>query len=60
MTYRVMVLGGYGHFGARIVRALAAAPQVHVIAAGVTRRDRRHLARCCAWAHLSMPPGHGR
>ncbi|MEB2185391.1 saccharopine dehydrogenase NADP-binding domain-containing protein [Xanthomonas campestris pv. campestris] len=34
MTYRVMVLGGYGHFGARIVRALAAAPQVHVIAAG--------------------------
>lgn len=34
MTYRVVVLGGFGHFGARIVRALAATPQVHVIAAG--------------------------
>ncbi|RBL16056.1 saccharopine dehydrogenase, partial [Xanthomonas oryzae pv. oryzae] len=34
MTYRVVVLGGFGHFGARIVRALAATTQVHVIAAG--------------------------
>ncbi|WP_311238136.1 MULTISPECIES: saccharopine dehydrogenase NADP-binding domain-containing protein [unclassified Xanthomonas] len=34
MTYRVVVLGGYGHFGARIVRALAALPHLHVIAAG--------------------------
>ncbi|WP_372393853.1 saccharopine dehydrogenase family protein [Xanthomonas sp. NCPPB 3582] len=34
MTYRVVVLGGFGHFGARIVRALAATPQIHVIAAG--------------------------
>ncbi|MCC4587844.1 saccharopine dehydrogenase NADP-binding domain-containing protein [Xanthomonas sp. NCPPB 1067] len=34
MTYRVVVLGGFGHFGARIVRALAATPTIHVIAAG--------------------------
>ncbi|CEJ45234.1 hypothetical protein XAB3213_30050 [Xanthomonas citri pv. bilvae] len=33
-TYRVVVLGGFGHFGARIVRALAATAQIHVIAAG--------------------------
>ncbi|NEK70741.1 MAG: saccharopine dehydrogenase, partial [Xanthomonas perforans] len=31
MTYRVAVLGGFGHFGARIVRALAATAQIHVI-----------------------------
>jgi len=31
---KVVVLGGYGHFGARIVRALAATPAVQVIAAG--------------------------
>ncbi|SEM19837.1 Saccharopine dehydrogenase, NADP-dependent [Pseudoxanthomonas sp. GM95] len=30
----VLVLGGYGHFGARIVRALSTTPQLHVIAAG--------------------------
>jgi saccharopine dehydrogenase-like NADP-dependent oxidoreductase len=32
--YRVVVLGGYGHFGARIVRALAKTPGIEVIAAG--------------------------
>lgn len=32
--YRVLVLGGYGHFGARIVRALAKTPGIEVIAAG--------------------------
>lgn len=32
--YRVLVLGGYGHFGARIVRALAKSPQIQVVAAG--------------------------
>ncbi|MEN5209653.1 saccharopine dehydrogenase NADP-binding domain-containing protein [Stenotrophomonas terrae] len=31
---RVLVLGGYGHFGARIVRALACTPGITVIAAG--------------------------
>ncbi|MEG0186962.1 MAG: saccharopine dehydrogenase NADP-binding domain-containing protein, partial [Stenotrophomonas sp.] len=31
---RVLVLGGYGHFGARIVRALAITPGIKVIAAG--------------------------
>ncbi|KRG88100.1 saccharopine dehydrogenase [Stenotrophomonas daejeonensis] len=31
---RVLVLGGYGHFGARIVRALASSPWLRVIAAG--------------------------
>lgn len=30
----VLVLGGWGHFGARIVRALAASPGITVIAAG--------------------------
>ncbi|MGV8961748.1 MAG: saccharopine dehydrogenase family protein [Stenotrophomonas sp.] len=34
LPYRVLVLGGYGHFGARIVRALAKMPHLHVIAAG--------------------------
>ncbi|MCC4617986.1 saccharopine dehydrogenase NADP-binding domain-containing protein [Xanthomonas campestris pv. asclepiadis] len=34
MTYRVVVLGGFGHFGARIVRALATTAQIQVIAAG--------------------------
>lgn len=33
-NYRVLVLGGYGHFGARIVRALARTPGIEVIAAG--------------------------
>ncbi len=33
-AYRVLVLGGYGHFGARIVRTLASEPQLRVIAAG--------------------------
>lgn len=32
--YRVLVLGGYGHFGARIVRALAKSPRIQVMAAG--------------------------
>lgn len=31
---RVLVLGGYGHFGARIVRALSITPGITVIAAG--------------------------
>ena len=30
----VLVLGGWGHFGARVVRALAATPGISVIAAG--------------------------
>lgn len=40
--YKVVVLGGYGHFGARIVRALAALPQIRVIAAG--RRPKQATA----------------
>jgi hypothetical protein len=32
--YRVLVLGGLGHFGARICRALSAAPGFDVLAAG--------------------------
>ncbi|WP_433853137.1 saccharopine dehydrogenase family protein [Stenotrophomonas nitritireducens] len=39
---RVVVLGGYGHFGARIVGALAATPGIAVIAAG------RHPQRAAA------------
>lgn len=31
---RVVVLGGYGHFGARIVRALARTPAIAVVVAG--------------------------
>jgi saccharopine dehydrogenase-like NADP-dependent oxidoreductase len=34
MKPRVLVLGGYGHFGARIVRSLARDDDLHVIAAG--------------------------
>ncbi len=44
---RIVVLGGYGHFGARIVRALAATPGIAVIAAG------RHPQR--AVAVMAMP-----
>ncbi len=32
--YRIMVLGGHGHFGSRIVRALARTPGLVVLAAG--------------------------
>ncbi|WP_269789592.1 saccharopine dehydrogenase NADP-binding domain-containing protein [Stenotrophomonas sp. Iso1] len=38
---RVLVLGGYGHFGARIVRALSTTPGITVIAAG---RNPAHAA----------------
>lgn len=40
--FRIVVLGGYGHFGARIVRALSATPGMTVIAAG------RHPERAAA------------
>src|SRR6476661_8811252 len=31
---RVVVIGGYGNFGARVCRALAASPAMEVVAAG--------------------------
>ncbi len=40
---RIVVLGGYGHFGARIVRALAATPGI--------------AARAAHRASPSSPPG---
>ncbi|HEY0333783.1 MAG TPA: saccharopine dehydrogenase NADP-binding domain-containing protein [Stenotrophomonas sp.] len=46
---RVVVLGGYGHFGARISRALASEPTIQVIVAG------RH-ARTHGPAHFSVLP----
>lgn len=47
---RVLVLGGYGHFGARIVRALAEEPGLRVIAAG---RHPQHGARHLPGVDLS-------
>lgn len=38
-AYRILILGGYGHFGGRIVRTLAARADCHLIVAG------RDLAR---------------
>jgi saccharopine dehydrogenase-like NADP-dependent oxidoreductase len=32
--YRIVVVGGYGHFGARIVRALSRDPDIRVVVAG--------------------------
>jgi saccharopine dehydrogenase-like NADP-dependent oxidoreductase len=37
MPFRIVVLGGYGHFGGRIARALAMEPQIELLVAG---RDR--------------------
>lgn len=34
MAYRILILGGYGQFGGRIVRTLAAEPQCHVVIGG--------------------------
>ena len=42
----ILVLGGYGHFGARIVRGLAASPGIEVIAAG------RHPHKAAAMARI--------
>lgn len=47
---RVLVLGGYGHFGARIARALAADPRIEVIVAG--RSATRQGPACFA----ALPP----
>lgn len=48
---RVLVLGGYGHFGARIVRALAITPGITVIAAG---RHPQHAAAHLPGVDLAM------
>jgi saccharopine dehydrogenase-like NADP-dependent oxidoreductase len=34
MPFRIVVLGGYGHFGGRISRALAGEPEIELIVAG--------------------------
>src|SRR5438105_2009523 len=34
MSYRIVILGGYGNFGARVARALAAEPDIQLIVAG--------------------------
>jgi saccharopine dehydrogenase-like NADP-dependent oxidoreductase len=45
MAFRIVVLGGYGQFGARIVRALVGEPQIDLIVAG---RDHAQAADLCA------------
>ncbi len=45
MAFRVVVLGGYGHFGGRIVQALAADPAIEAIVAG---RDAPRAAEVAA------------
>ena len=45
MAFRVVVLGGYGHFGGRIVQALAADPAIEAIVAG---RDAARAAEVAA------------
>ena len=34
MSYRIVILGGYGNFGARVARALATETHIHLIVAG--------------------------
>ena len=34
MAYRIIILGGYGNFGARVARALASEPNIELIVAG--------------------------
>jgi saccharopine dehydrogenase-like NADP-dependent oxidoreductase len=34
MAYRIVILGGYGNFGARVARALASEPDIHLVVAG--------------------------
>jgi len=45
VAFRVVVLGGYGHFGGRIVQALAADPAIEAIVAG---RDAARAAEVAA------------
>ena len=45
MPFRIVVLGGYGHFGGRIARALAPEPQIELLVAG---RNRAAAAACGA------------
>jgi len=44
-AFRVLVLGGYGHFGGRICRALAAEPNVVLIIAGRRSKAARAFAQ---------------
>lgn len=58
MPFRIVVLGGYGHFGGRISRALANEPQIELfvagrdpaVAAGFIRGLERAAVRCEAIA----------
>lgn len=50
---RILVLGGYGHFGARIARALVASPGVEVVVAG------RDGARAASLAAVLGPGAQG-
>jgi hypothetical protein len=44
MAFRILILGGYGHFGARIARALARDGELHLLIAG------RHAERARGFA----------
>lgn len=51
MTHTLLVLGGYGFFGARICRALAANPAIDLLIGGRDLDKARQLA-----AQLGLPP----
>jgi uncharacterized protein YbjT (DUF2867 family) len=43
---KVLVLGGYGTFGSRLVRLLADRPQLTLLVAGRSRAKAQLLAHC--------------
>ena len=52
LPYRILVLGGYGHFGGRICRALAAhGPGIVLIVAGRDARKAQQAARILGAPH---------
>lgn len=55
---RILVLGGYGHFGGRICRALAAIPNVTLIVAGRNESRARSLAQALNGAHQGVALDH--
>ena len=44
-TYRVLVIGGYGFFGRRLVERLARQPGLHIVVAGRSARQGQTLAQ---------------
>lgn len=55
-AYRILVLGGYGHFGGRICRALS--PHVNLIVAGRDARQAERYAQSLGEAHQGLALDH--